>query len=320
MELSIIIVSWNAKEFLGNCLKSIYSHRPSKEFEVVVVDNCSSDGSGRMLETDFPQVVLIKNEANYGFAKANNIGIRHSRGKYLVLVNSDVEVQAGCFDKICEFMDQNPRIGLSGPLILNSDESVQASCRKFPSLWRSFCEAAWLNQIFNNSSFFSAERMLFFRHDSTRRVNVLSGCFWAARRDALGDVGLLDERFFIYAEDMDWCRRFWESGWEVVFYPEARAIHHSGGSSNNAPLRFSQEQLKARLQYWKKYHGRPVVLVFSLILLLHHGLRALGEICLVAVGKSGNQSAAAGRIGTRFASFAAVWQMTVGLFRRSYNS
>jgi GT2 family glycosyltransferase len=320
MELSIIIVNWNAKNFMRDCLRSIYSHRPLKGFEVIVVDNCSSDGSAEMIANEFPQVVLIKNEGNFGFAKANNIGISHSRGKYLALVNSDVEVLAGCFDKICDFMDQNPLVGLSGPLILNTCGSVQVSCRNFPSLWRSFCEATWLNQIFYNYSFFSAERMLFSMHNSTRRVDVLSGCFWIARRDALDEVGLLDERFFIYAEDMDWCRRFWESSWMVVFYPDARAIHHSGGSSKREPLRFSQEQLKARLQYWKKYHGRSIVLAFSLILLLHYGLRALGEICLAAVAKLGNRSPAVGRVGIRFAYLIFIWHTTVGLFSRSHNS
>lgn len=320
LSLSIIIVSWNAKALLADCLKSIQAQPPPGRYEVIVVDNRSSDGSAEMVATEFPDVVLVRNEDNFGFAKANNIGIRQSRGKYLALVNSDVEVLSGCFDAVCDFMDQNPRIGILGPCILNSDGSVQASCRKFPSLWRSFCEATWLNQIFKRSGLFSAERMLFFKHDSIRRVDVLSGCFWVVRSDALDEVGLLDERFFIYAEDMDWCRRFREYGWGVVFYPGAAAIHHSGGSSNNAPLRFSQEQLKARLQYWKKYHGRAIVLAFSLILLLHHFLRAAGEICMAGVGKSGDKSAAVGRIGTRFASLSAVWCMTMGLFSRSYNS
>lgn len=302
---------------MGDCLRSIRSHRPSKAFEVIVVDNCSSDGSAEMVETEFPQVVLIRNEANFGFAKANNIGIRRSRGRYLALVNSDVELLEGCFDRMCEFMDQHPRAGISGPLILNSDRTVQASCRTLPSLWRSFCEATWLNQIFRSSRLFSAERMLYFKHDAMRSVEVLSGCFWVVRREALDEVGLLDERFFIYAEDMDWCRRFREAGWEVMFYPGAAAVHHSGASSANAPLRFSQEQLKARLQYWQKHHSRPAVLAFAMILLLHHGLRAAGEICRSAVAKPARGMTGSERISTRFAYLSAVWRMTLGLFSRS---
>jgi GT2 family glycosyltransferase len=309
MDLSIVIVSWNARDYLRRCLFSIYSHKFSRTFETIVVDNCSADGSAEMVEAEFPQVVLIRAHDNLGFAKANNLGIRRSRSRYYALINSDVELLKDCLDEICRYMDQNPRVGLSGPRVLNSDLSIQASCRKFPSLWRNLCEATFLNYVFEKSAFFSGERMLYFAHDSIRRVEVLSGCFWVVRHEALQPVGLLDERFFIYAEDIDWCRRFRVFGWEVVFYPGATAIHHSGASSKNASARFSKEQLKARFQYWNKYYKLRRVLAFGIIILVHYGLRFIGEILISIIGRTSSQDKATERIGIRLYNLRTVWQI-----------
>jgi GT2 family glycosyltransferase len=309
MDLSIVIVSWNARDYLRKCLFSIYSQKFSRTFETIVVDNCSADGSAEMVEAEFPQVVLIRAQDNLGFAKANNLGIRRSSSRYIALINSDVELLTDCLDEICSYMDQNPRVGISGPRILNSDLSIQASCRKFPNLWSNLCEATFFNQVFLKSAFFSGERMLYFGHDRVRRVEVLSGCFWVVREEALKQVGLLDERFFIYAEDIDWCRRFWAFGWEVVFFPGATAIHHSGASSINASARYSKEQIRARLQYWDKYYTSEKVLIFSIILVMHFGLRVIGEILLSIIDRRREPDWPAQQIGIRIANLRTVWQI-----------
>ena len=134
--------------------------------------------------------------------------------------------------------------------------TLQSSCRRFPTLWNNFCEASGLSKAFRRSKFFSGEHMLFFPHDRELDINVLVGCFWMVRKEAFEVAGLLDEDFFIYAEDVDWCRRCWNAGWRIVFFPGSQVVHYRGGSSANDPARFATEQRKAVLHYWEKHHGR----------------------------------------------------------------
>jgi GT2 family glycosyltransferase len=272
-DISVIIVSWNAKHFLLDCLKSMNDGGSTKSLEIVVVDNASTDGSPEEVEKNFPEVKLIRNETNRGFAAANNIGIKESNGRYVCLINSDIEVLGNCLDLLCDYMNGHASVGMLGPKILNPDMTLQSSCRSFPSLWNNFCIATGLSRIFRGTRVFSGEHMLFFKHDVERRVNVLVGCFLMVRREALNQVGPLDERFFMYAEDIDWCKRFWKAGWEVAFFPNAQAIHYRGGSSSNAPIKFALEQDRAILQYWKKYYQIPGQIAILTIIALNHMLR-----------------------------------------------
>jgi GT2 family glycosyltransferase len=306
MYLSIVIVSWNAKDYLRKCLSSIYSQKFQKNFETIVIDNFSNDNSAEIVEKEFPQVVVIRAKENLGFAKANNIGIQISRSHYIALINSDVELLDGCLEKICNYMDENQTVGIAGPRVLNTDFSVQASCRRLPSLWRNLCGALFLNKLFKNFLFFSGEQMGYFDYDSTCRVEVLSGCFWVVRRKAIEQVGYLDERFFIYSEDIDWCKRFLASKWYVVFFSEATAVHHSSASSINEPIRFSVEQVKARFQYWHKYYKSIHVVILCLILLVHYGLRVIGEIINNKIKIKWINDNKKNNIGTNIASMKAV--------------
>jgi len=254
--------------------------------EIIVVDNASSDGSAEAVKESFPEVVLIQNETNLGFAKANNIGIKKSSGRYLYFINSDAETLESCIDRLYDFMEKNPQIGMAAPKILYPDRSLQVTCRKFPSLWNNFCSAAGLNKIFPSYSFFSSDQMFYFNHDEIRTINVLAGCFLVVRRNAMEKVGLFDERFFIYAEDIDWCRRFWDADWQIAFFPEAEAIHHGGGSSSNAPVRFSLEQERATLQYWQKHHSTLAIRILLIILFSKHLTRLLWGVLLYAIKPS----------------------------------
>jgi GT2 family glycosyltransferase len=276
-DVSIIIVSWNAKQHLLNCLNSLENAANGYSQEIIVVDNASSDGSSDAAARQFPQVRLVKNKENLGFARANNIGIRQSSGRYICLVNSDVIVLNGCIENLISFMDNHPTTGMVGPRILNPDRTFQPSCRHFPSVWNNLCQALGLNKLFPKSRFFSETFMNYWAHDTVQKVDVLSGCFWMVRRKALNEVGLLDEDFFIYGEDLDWCRRFYKTGWDVVFYPEAKAIHIGGASSSNAPIKFYMEMQKADLQYWRKHHGRIAAAIDRMIILLHHTLRVFAR-------------------------------------------
>jgi GT2 family glycosyltransferase len=244
--------------------------------EIIVVDNASSDGSAEFVENNFPQVQLIRNPANLGFAKANNLGISTSGGRYVCLINSDVKVMPDCITRLVEYCEQHPTVGMVGPRIIGRDGKLQRSCRGFPGVWNMFCRALALDSFFPRSRWLSGFLLSHWPQDCLRQVDMLTGCFWLVRRQALAQVGLLDERFFMYGEDMDWCKRFWLKGWQLIFIPSAVAIHYGGASSSNAPVRFYIERHRADLQYWEKHHSRPAVFCFFLICCLHLVLRALG--------------------------------------------
>lgn len=213
MDLSFIVVSWNAKEILSKCLQSLTRETSHLYSEIIVVDNASTDGSPELVREQFPHVKLICNDANLGFAKANNIGIKQSTGRYLFLVNSDVIILEGCIDSMCTYMDQHLGIGVLGPKILSPDGMVQRSTMEFPTLWNCFCRALALDSIFRSSKLFGGQLMTYWSHDTIRNVEVINGCLWMVRREALRKVGLLDEDFFFCGEDIDWCKRFVDAGW-----------------------------------------------------------------------------------------------------------
>jgi GT2 family glycosyltransferase len=222
MDISVIIVGWNAKHYLELCLESLAAAPPRRSMEIIVVDNASADGSAEMIEARFPHVKLIKSNENLGFAKGNNVAIRQCQGRYIALVNPDVIVFSGCLDALADFLDQNPKVGNVGPRVFNPDMTQQSTCRRFPTLWNNFCSATGMASALKKSKFFAGEHMWFFPHDRTLPVDVLVGCFSMIRREAFDTVGLLDENLFMYGDDVDWCRRCWKAGWQVVFFPGAK--------------------------------------------------------------------------------------------------
>jgi hypothetical protein len=273
IDVSVVIVGWNAKHYLELCLESLAKAPPRRSMEVLVVDNASMDGSVEMIETKFPWVKLIKSSENLGFAKGNNVAIRQCQGHYIALVNPDVIVFPGCLDALADFLDENPKVGNVGPRVLNPDMSMQSTCRRFPTLWNNFCSATGLSTRFKNSRFFAGEHMFYFPHDRTLTVDVLVGCFSMIRREALDTVGLLDEGLFMYGDDVDWCRRARNAGWQVVFYPGGQAIHDRGKITAPYPVRFAVAQQRSVLHYWSKHHGFWGVLGIRSIMLFHHLLR-----------------------------------------------
>jgi GT2 family glycosyltransferase len=241
--------------------------------EVLVVDNASTDGSVAMIEARFPWVKLIKSSENLGFAKGNNVAIRQCQGRYIALVNPDVIVFPGCLDALADFLDENPKVGNVGPRVFNPDMSQQSTCRRFPTLWNNFCSATSLATTFTKSRIFAGEHMWFFSHDRTLTVDVIVGCFSMIRHETFDQVGLLDEDLFMYGDDVDWCRRCWKAGWQVVFYPGAQAIHDRGKTTAPYPVRFAVAQQRSVLHYWTKYHSFWGVLGIRSIMLFHHVLR-----------------------------------------------
>ena len=273
IDISVVIVGWNAEHYLELCLESLQKTPPRRTMEVLVVDNASSDGSAEMIEAKFPWVKLIKSSENLGFAKGNNVAIRQCQGRYIALVNPDVIVFPGCLDALADFLDQNPKVGNVGPRVFNPDMTQQSTCRRFPTLWNNFCSAFGLATKFKTSRIFAGEHMFFFPHDRTLAVEVLVGCFSMIRREAFDAIGLLDEKLFMYGDDVDWCRRCWNAGWEVVFFPGAQAIHDRGKITAPYPVRFAVAQQRSVLYYWSKHHGFWGVLGIRSIMLVHHLVR-----------------------------------------------
>jgi GT2 family glycosyltransferase len=271
--ISVIIVSWNACGYLRDCLASVRQTGGTAVHEVIVVDNASSDGSPEMVALEFPEVVLIRAEKNLGFARANNLALKQATGSLLALVNSDVLVHPECFQRLAAFFEAHPAAGLAGPKVFGRDGLLQRTCRRLPTVWNSTCRLLALDRVLSRWPAFSGFEMRHWQHDRQAEVEVLSGCFLVARRTAVQQVGPLDERFFFYAEDIDWCKRFRDAGWKIVFVAEATATHFGGGSSANAPLRYSIEILRANLAYWKKHHGWLGRIIFYLFSTIHHGLR-----------------------------------------------
>jgi GT2 family glycosyltransferase len=273
VDISVVIVGWNAKHYLELCLNSLAQDPPRRSLEVLVVDNASADGSVEMIEEKFAWVKLIRSDVNLGFAKGNNVAIRQCQGRYIALVNPDVIVFPGCLDALADFLDENPKVGNVGPRVFNPDMSQQSTCRRFPTLWNNFCSAAALATTFTKSRIFAGEHMWYFAHDRTLAVDVLVGCFSMIRRETFNQVGLLDEDLFMYGDDVDWCRRCWNAGWQVVFYPGARAIHDRGKITASYPVRFAVAQQRSVLHYWTKHHSFLGVLGMRSIMLFHHLLR-----------------------------------------------
>lgn len=275
IRISIVLVNWNTRELLLDCIQSIYDNTEESRKEIIVVDNASTDGSVAAVRQRYPGVKLICNESNLGFSRANNIGIHESTGQYVCLINSDIKLIKGCLDILVKYLDNNKSVGLIGPKILNEDRTLQISCREYPTIWNNLCAALALNLIFPRAGIFSGEMMTYFRHDKKKQVEVLVGCFLLTRKEVINGLGGLDERYFIYAEDMDWCKRINEEGWKVIFNPDAHAIHYEGRSSLAFPIRFNLEQEKAILQYWQKHEGKYKTRCYIAIKAIHHLLRLI---------------------------------------------
>ena len=302
MDISIIVVTWNAKKFVQECFGSIREETRGLSAETIALDNASVDGTADMIAEQFPEVKLIRSTTNLGFPKGNVVAIEASKPtNYVCLVNPDVRVMPGCFRKLLDYMEKHPQVGVVGPLTRNPDGTVQWSCMRSPNVWTAWCRALALDRtILGRLPLFGGNMMLDFAHDHTREVDVLNGAFLFIRRAAMDQVGLIDARYFMYGDDIDWCLRFRKAGWPVVFYAEAEAIHYGGGTTARAPAYFYVEMQKANLQYWQKHHSRLAQFAFLASLwvqdlsryLVYSILSRLGESWRTRVGFKAEKSLA----------------------------
>jgi GT2 family glycosyltransferase len=255
VDVSVIIINWNTRGLLRDCLESVYEQAGDVEFEVIVVDNASTDDSVDMVRKDFEQVKLIENAENRGFATANNQAMAVANGRYVLLLNSDTVVLDDAIARTVEFADVHPRAAVTGCRVLNPDSTLQPTCFMFPSILNMLLSSTYLYKVFPTSRFFGRERMTWWDRNDVRQVDVVTGCFMLVRRSAIDKVGMMDERFFMYAEETDWCYRFKENGWEVVFTPAARIIHLGGQSTAKRPVAMIVQLRLSILRFIRKHRG-----------------------------------------------------------------
>lgn len=242
MDLSIVIVNWNTSELLSQCLESIYKSGSRYSFEVIVVDNGSSDESVSLVSQGFPSVVLIKNNRNLGFARANNQGLAVGRGRYFMLLNSDTKVLPGAIDTLIQTADSNPELGVLGPKLLNMDDSLQVSWAKFPSFFSEL----------TGRDFRDREPVP--EYPDAYEVDCIKGACMLVRSRTIEEVGKLDEDFFFYSEEIDWCYRIKKKKWRIWYLTSAK-IYHLGGGSTQRSLIQLVHLYRGKLLYFSKHHG-----------------------------------------------------------------
>jgi len=265
MDVSILVVAWNVRELLAQCLRSVYQETKGVEFEVIYVDNGSVDGSVEMVRKDFPQARIIANTDNKGFIKANNQAIEIATGRYVLLLNSDTVVLDNAIAKAVQFADSRPQAAVVGCRVLNPDRTLQGSCFRFYSTLNMLLDVSWLSRAFPNHPFFGRKIYGGWDYNSEREVDVVVGCFSLVRMAAIRQVGVMDERYFVYGDDIDWCRRFVKAGWKVLFTPCASIIHYGGQTTRKEADRFALQLHGAVLINVKTHYTR---LTFNLCRLL----------------------------------------------------
>lgn len=268
MDLSIVILNYNSKDFLLPCIKGIIENTKGIDYEIIIVDNASTDGSVAYIEqkiiSRFGEVVkLVISKENKGFAFGNNLGIKFSRGKYVLIMNPDILIWENSIKNIFDFMEERPNSGLASPRLLSPDGSLQYFCYRFPNpsvlIYRRtpFARFSFARRAINDYL------MTDWDHSQNRKVEWVQGSFMIARKQAIEEVGLMDERYFMFLEDTDWCRRFWKSGWEVWYAADIEIIHYHSRASYTG--RFYKElfnkmawiHVSSAIKYFAKWGTKP---------------------------------------------------------------
>jgi len=265
LDLSIIIVNYNVKEFLQNLIHSIEKASLNLTKEIIIVDNASDDGSVEFIREKFPQAKLIANQKNLGFGKANNIGLKQASGKYILLINPDTLVAEDTFEKMIKFFESNPEAGLAGCKILNPDGSLQLACRRsFPGPWTSFTKVTGLSSLFPNNKVFARYNLTYLDENKTYEVDAISGSFMMMLKEVYAKVGGFDEQFFMYGEDLDLCYRIQKSGFKVYYVHSTQIIHYKGESTKRSSLDETKVFYSAMHLFVKKHLSSSLLIGFIL--------------------------------------------------------
>ena len=270
LDLSIIIVNWNSAAFVRNCLSTLYEHTRTIRFEVIVIDNASHDGCGAMIERDFPAVRFIQSTENAGFARANNLGFKHSTGRNILFLNPDTEVTGGATERLVRFLDSTAEAGVAGARLLNSDRSVQTSCiQRYPTILNQVLDTDYLRDRFPNWQIWGT-RPLFDSPKEPAQVEVISGACQMLRREVFEQIGFYDESYFMYAEDVDLCFKAQQAGWRNYYVGDAIIVHHGGRSSsaasgNNFATVVTHE---SRYKFFVQHRGKAGAIVYRILMAL----------------------------------------------------
>ena len=271
--VSILIVSFNTRDLTLECLRMLYANLGGVAAEVLVIDNGSPDDSVAAICRDYPQAGMIVNEMNAGFGAANNRAMELSRGKYLLLLNSDAFVAPGAIAALIEYLERHPRVGAAGPRLLNADGSLQISCFPFPSPVRAWAENLWLPKVLPHTSRLGDYRR--WAHDQEQLVDWVVGACMLVRREAYEAVGGFDERFFMYSEEADWQRRMRNKGWQIGFAPAARVRHLGGASGASEAANMNRHFFQSLDRYELKHHGWSGLISLRLAMAVGSSLRAI---------------------------------------------
>lgn len=287
MVLSIIIVNWNTRNLLQDCLSSILDSDLNFKYEVFVVDNASKDGSVEMVQEHFPMVKVTANEINLGFSKANNQAIKRSSGKYILLLNPDTTVKSCTLAKMVSFMDNHKDIDILGPKILNPDETVQFTCaRNFPNLCLEFFNVSKLDRKFPKSKLFGGYLISYWNHLNSREIDLLSGACMLIKKEVFKDIGLLDESFYMFYDDVDFCYRAKRKGYTIYYYADVSIIHYGGGSCKDN--RISMQRIKfisyqTMYKYYCKTRNRVYAEIVRFMMLFNFGVLFVSHILLFLI-------------------------------------
>lgn len=270
MKLSILIVNWNTRDLIIKCINSILKYPPNFYYEIITVDNASQDGSAGAIANLFghnKHVHTVQSLRNLGFARGCNLAYKDSTGEYILLLNPDTEVTANALDDLVGFMDSHPETGAVGPKILNPDGTLQRSVRSFPGIWSSMAVFSGLHRFLKLSSYLMTD----FDYNEEAEVDQVMGAALLTRRNVISELGFLDENFWLWYEEVDFCKRLKTAGWKIKYYPRARIMHHKGAGFTQMPVYFRKKTVAKSLIYYFKKNGRvwdPWIIRFLLPVVL----------------------------------------------------
>jgi GT2 family glycosyltransferase len=265
IDISVCIVTYQARDYLKDCLKSLEENTHDHKYEMIVVDNGSHDGTRELIRSSFPEARLIENSVNAGFTQPMNQALKLSNGRYVLQLNPDTVILPGALDKLVAFMSSQSEVGICGPKVLNRDGSLQKSCRRGES--RPLAVLSYflgLSNIFPDKKVFGEYQMSYMDENDTHPVAGVAGSCMMIRREVIDRIGFLDERFYAYQEDADYCFRARQAGWKVYYYPEAQIIHYGGkGGSRVHPYRSIFEWHRSYWLYYKKNLSQDYFVLFN---------------------------------------------------------
>lgn len=260
MKLSVIIVSYNSEAYLEHCIRSVQAHFPKTGYEIILVDNCSQDGT-RAIAQKFPDIIQILRNENGGFAKALNDGLRIAKGEYCLWLNPDTEIRNGGIEDLLRYMDREKQVNVAGARILNPDGSVQLSCRSFPGFATAvFNRYSLLTRLFPRNPLSRKYLNSDFDHQTIKKVDWVSGACLLHRREILAQTGFPDDDFFMFCEDVDFCLRASKKSGQVIYFPPFEVMHHIGGSGKGMRRRLIAEHHRSMWKYYKKNYKRNFML------------------------------------------------------------